>query len=144
MIDEKFKSWSKEFFSSEVRSMTTDEVEMYFSLALVDKDPNKFNPIWSIDHDDESLPVPLRMILRHAKARDLQISNPVLAFLALSGVISTPGHISMYCNALSVWQHENEQTRIDMETLGMKLFPYGFPSPTSLDSLWDSMKSITG
>lgn len=119
------ESWTENFFASPIIEMPKDVAEMFVNFSLLERnDVDKKSALWKSDSDSVETPVSLRMMMKHSAARQLDITLPAMAFLALGGVIQTPGQISMYCVALRQKQLKTNKC-FDMENLAYT-FPFRF------------------
>ena len=136
---EKFNQWIEAFKKAELREMTDQETSIFIDGFQIESRGNVKIDWSNLGEDD---PYPLHILGRRVTAIGLNITTVAGLFIAL--LSSSPGELVMYAHFLKAEQVRRNGQKITIEVLGKEIFPNGFPTKESLQSLWDMQKTPDG
>ena len=136
---EKINNWADNFLKSEVELMDKDTSEAFIQCSL--GIPPNVSMQEIAEHPAATSSV--KIIVGRGAAIGLEMNAQATVFMSVL-CKGRPGTMVMWVNALRSWQIRNNNQRIDMNVLGMQLFPNGFPTENALQAAWEAQKTEDG
>lgn len=92
----------------------------------------------------DEVPFLINVILKRIKGCYTFTCNDHRVILFLASAAETPGTAVMFLWYIQYWCFTNKVKEINLELLAMRIFPYGFPSKTDLQTIWAGQKTSEG
>ena len=118
--------------------MDSDMTELMIMLYN-QKETSIFNKV-----DAEEIPFLCAVILKRIKHCHTFTCNDDRLVLFLAAAAETPGTAIMFLWYIQYYCFTNQVKQIDLQFMGMKIFPMGFPSKHDLSTIWDAQKTSDG
>lgn len=93
----------------------------------------------SPDIPDSELP-PLTIIMRERIKANHQYTLDLASTLFISNISENPAVVVMYCWYLQYWAFKNNVRDINIDTIGMRIFPDGFVTSNVMYRIWQLQK----
>lgn len=124
--------------NNRVVNFDTDTKELFLTLSLLDQ-----SKTYSEEKIKWKNEIGLYNIIEmRLSAFDYTITPPTILFLCF--VSEAPGAAILYLHYLQIVSKKLELSEINMEILGMRIFPNGFLDNKLLEIIWDNQKFYEG
>jgi hypothetical protein len=136
---EKIHKWADQFLKSPVELMDDETTEAFVQCSLGIPPDVTMEAIG--DHPEATSSI--KIIVGRGRYVELAMNAQATVFISVL-CKGRPGTMVMWVHALRSWQVRNGNRVIDLDVLGMQLFPNGFPTENALSTAWDAQKGDGG